>query len=61
LTPASYVLHAFQVHAKSDESQRYLVVLDAAAHAASHMLDLSLVKPDFVTLSFYKVCVPQGI
>jgi hypothetical protein len=56
-------LLAFQVHAKSDESQRYLVVLDAAAHAASHVLDLSLVKPDFVTLSFYKVqyaCLPRS-
>lgn len=31
------------------------MVLDAAAHAASHVLDLSQVKPDFVTLSFYKV------
>jgi hypothetical protein len=45
-----------QVHAKSDAGNRYLVVLDAAAHAASHVLDLSAVTPDFVTLSFYKVC-----
>lgn len=44
-----------QVHSKSDEANRYFVVLDAAAHAASHVLDLALVKPDFVTLSFYKV------
>lgn len=44
-----------QVHAKSDACNRYLVVLDAAAHAASHVLDLSAVTPDFVTLSFYKV------
>jgi hypothetical protein len=44
-----------QVHSKSDEANKYLVVLDAAAHAASHVLDLSQVTPDFVTLSFYKV------
>jgi len=44
-----------QVHDKSDEANKYFVVLDVAAHAASHVLDLSTVKPDFVTLSFYKV------
>jgi hypothetical protein len=45
-----------QVHSKSDEANKYFVALDAAAYAASHVLDLSHVTPDFVTLSFYKVC-----
>jgi hypothetical protein len=31
------------------------VVLDAAAHAPTHSLDLSRTKPDFVTISFYKM------
>lgn len=44
-----------QVHTKSDGANKFFVVLDAAAHAASHVLDLAQVKPDFVTLSFYKV------
>jgi len=51
-----------QVHAKSDEANRYFVVLDVAAHAASHALDLSRVNPDFVTLSFYKIFgYPSGL
>ena len=33
----------------------WLVVLDAAAYAPTHGLDLSRVKPDFVPLSFYKL------
>lgn len=32
-----------QVHAKSDATRSYLVVLDAAAFAATHQLDLSQV------------------
>jgi len=51
-----------QVHDKSDESNKYFVLLDVAAHAASHVLDLSTVKPDFVTLSFYKIFgYPSGL
>lgn len=44
------------MHAKSDAANKFFVTLDVAAHAASHVLDLSEVKPDFVTMSFYKVC-----
>lgn len=46
-----------QVHAKSDSSNRYLVVLDAAAYVPTHALDLSQVQADFVPISFYKVRV----
>jgi selenocysteine lyase/cysteine desulfurase len=56
--PPAAVVPCAQVHSKSDEGNKYLVVLDAAAHAASHVLDLSQVTPDFVTLSFYKVWDP---
>lgn len=44
-----------QIHAKSDSSKKYLVVLDVAAYVPTHALDLSAVKPDFVPISFYKV------
>ncbi len=38
------------------------VLLDAAAFAPTNRLDLSAVKPDFVSLSFYKICgYPTGI
>lgn len=38
------------------------VVLDAAAFAPTNRLDLSVVKPDFVTLSFYKIFgYPTGV
>lgn len=38
------------------------VLLDAAAFAPTNRLDLSVVKPDFVTLSFYKIFgYPTGI
>jgi molybdenum cofactor sulfurtransferase len=51
-----------QVHAKSDASNTYLVVLDAAAYAATHALDLSAVQPDFVPVSFYKLFgYPTGL
>jgi selenocysteine lyase/cysteine desulfurase len=40
----------------------YQVLLDAAAFAPTNRLDLSRVKPDFVTLSFYKMFgYPTGI
>jgi molybdenum cofactor sulfurtransferase len=38
------------------------VVLDAAAYAATHALDLSAVQPDFVPVSFYKLFgYPTGL
>ncbi len=38
------------------------VLLDCAAFAPSNRLDLSQVKPDFVPLSFYKICgYPTGV
>ncbi len=38
------------------------VMLDAAAFAPANHLDLSLHKPDFVSLSFYKICgYPAGV
>jgi selenocysteine lyase/cysteine desulfurase len=38
-----------------------MVVLDAAAHVATHPLDLRAVKPDFVCISFYKIFgLPTG-
>lgn len=39
-----------------------MVLLDAAAFIPTNRLDLSLVKPDFVTMSFYKVFgYPTGL
>lgn len=50
------------MHAKSDASNTYLVVLDAAAYAATHALDLAAVQPDFVPVSFYKLLgYPTGL
>ncbi|KIY91766.1 Molybdenum cofactor sulfurase [Monoraphidium neglectum] len=44
-----------------DWISKWLVVLDAAAHAPTHSLDLSKQKPDFVPLSFYKLFgLPTG-
>jgi molybdenum cofactor sulfurtransferase len=38
------------------------VLLDAAAYAPTHALDLGAVRPDFVTLSFYKMFgYPTGV
>jgi selenocysteine lyase/cysteine desulfurase len=40
----------------------YDVLLDAAAYVPSHQLDLSVVKPDFVPVSWYKVFgYPTGV
>ncbi|KAF8057669.1 hypothetical protein HT031_006018 [Scenedesmus sp. PABB004] len=51
-----------QVHAKSTPAHRWLVLLDAAAFAPTHRLDLSVVPADFVALSFYKVMgFPTGL
>ncbi|TMW58031.1 hypothetical protein Poli38472_013505 [Pythium oligandrum] len=46
----------------SDTYGRWLVLLDAAKYAATHQLDLSSFKPDFVVMSFYKLFgYPTGI
>ncbi|OAD59180.1 Molybdenum cofactor sulfurase 1 [Eufriesea mexicana] len=45
-----------------DASTRWYVLLDAAAFASTNELDLSVYKPDFVCLSFYKMFgYPTGI
>jgi selenocysteine lyase/cysteine desulfurase len=44
-----------QIHAKSNPTHKWLVVLDAAAYVPTHPLDLSKVHPDFVPVSWYKV------
>ncbi|XP_043587723.1 molybdenum cofactor sulfurase 1 [Bombus pyrosoma] len=46
----------------SDTSTRWYVLLDAASFASTNDLDLSIYKPDFVCLSFYKMFgYPTGI
>ncbi|XP_017885614.1 molybdenum cofactor sulfurase 1 [Ceratina calcarata] len=46
----------------SNTSTKWYVLLDAAAFAATSKLDLSIYKPDFVCLSFYKMFgYPTGI
>ncbi|KAI8467267.1 MAG: pyridoxal phosphate-dependent transferase [Monoraphidium minutum] len=51
-----------QIHARSTPQHRWLVALDAAAHAPTHALDLSRCKPDFVPISFYKMFgYPTGV
>ncbi len=60
--PADLLTPHAQVHARSDASNRYLVVLDAAAFIPTHALDLSVTKPDFVPISFYKLFgYPSGL
>lgn len=39
----------------TDRSLKWYVVLDAASYVASNRLNLSVHKPDFVTISFYKM------
>ncbi|EGI67561.1 Molybdenum cofactor sulfurase 1 [Acromyrmex echinatior] len=52
---------ALSVFAKKP-STRWYVLLDAASFAATNKLDLSIYKPDFVCLSFYKMFgYPTGI
>ncbi|CAH1176408.1 unnamed protein product [Phaedon cochleariae] len=44
------------------KSQNWYVVLDAPCYVASNVLDLSRYKPDFVTISFYKMFgYPTGL
>eukprot|EP00775_Hariotina_reticulata_P009006 gene9006-9179_t len=51
-----------KIHAKSTAGHRWFVVLDAAAFVATHPLDLSIVHPDFVDVSFYKLFgFPTGL
>lgn len=46
----------------SDTSTKWYVLLDAASFASTNDLDLSVYKPDFVCLSFYKMFgYPTGI
>ncbi|KAI8463606.1 MAG: pyridoxal phosphate-dependent transferase [Monoraphidium minutum] len=50
-----------KIHARSTPRHKWLVVLDAAAHAPTHPLDLTAHKADFVPLSFYKLFgLPTG-
>ncbi|KAG5317402.1 MOCO1 sulfurase, partial [Pseudoatta argentina] len=52
---------ALSIFAKKP-STRWYVLLDAASFAATNKLDLSIYKPDFVCLSFYKMFgYPTGI
>ena len=49
-------------HRRSTAEQQWLVLLDAAAFIPTHPLNLSVYKPDFVALSFYKVFgYPTGL
>ncbi|KIZ00907.1 hypothetical protein MNEG_7052 [Monoraphidium neglectum] len=51
-----------RVHSRSTDRHKWMVVLDAAAHVATHPLDLRAVKPDFVCISFYKIFgLPTGV
>ena len=42
-------------------SGKWMVLLDAAKGCGTSQLDLSKYPADFVTISFYKVCVPFAI
>ena len=49
------------VHPHS-QGHKWLVLLDAAAFVPTNSLDLSKYKPDFVTMSFYKLFgYPTGV
>jgi molybdenum cofactor sulfurtransferase len=50
----SGVKHPLDIVAKA-QSKGWRVLLDAAAFVPTSLLDLSVVQPDFVTLSFYKM------
>jgi molybdenum cofactor sulfurtransferase len=51
-----------QAHAASTSSERYLVLLDAAAYLPAHPLDLARHPADFVAASFYKMFgYPTGL
>ncbi|KAI8767171.1 molybdenum cofactor sulfurase, partial [Biomphalaria glabrata] len=46
----------------SSRSEKWFVVLDAAAYVSTSELNLSITKPDFVTVSFYKIFgYPTGL
>jgi molybdenum cofactor sulfurtransferase len=46
----------------SAQQNGWLVLLDAAAYVATNALDLSAIRPDFVTVSFYKMFgYPTGV
>ena len=47
---------------RTSKRKRWFTLLDAAAFAPAHSLDLSRHKPDFVSLSFYKIFgLPTGV
>ena len=47
---------------KTNKKKRWFTLLDAAAFAPAHSLDLSRHRPDFVSLSFYKIFgLPTGV
>lgn len=47
---------------KNKDKRRWFTLLDAAAFAPAHSLDLSQHSPDFVSLSFYKIFgLPTGV
>ena len=57
----SGVLHPLDWIARAQERD-WTVLLDAAAFAPTHPLDLGAVRPDFVSLSFYKMFgYPTGV
>ena len=57
----SGVKHPLDLAAKAQD-KGWRVLLDAAAFAPTNRLDLAVVKPDFVTVSFYKMFgYPTGI
>lgn len=59
LYPSSWIE---KIHGKSSESHKWMVILDAAAYAPTHKLDLSKFHPDFVCVSFYKLFgFPTGV
>lgn len=50
------------IKAKSRPGRRWRVMLDAAAYVPTQPLDLSVVRPDFVSMSFYKIFgYPTGL
>lgn len=56
------LLSCNQVQAKSTAHHKWLVIADAAAYVPTHLLDLSVVHPDFVPVSFYKMFgYPTGL
>ena len=63
IDPRKFVFHAiFPSPSISYFLRKWYVLLDAAKHCAEHPLDLSLVYPDFVVVTFYKMMgYPTGI